>query len=67
MSEIDRMMERARLEPVLKEFSKEEQTEIFNDITEFKKLAKTEVSFEVIALIIFYYKKNRTKYENSLS
>lgn len=53
---------------MIRDFSLEEQNEIQKEIEEYKKILKSDyVSTEIIALIMFYYKRNKDKHENSLS
>ena len=60
MSESESMLQRAQLEIMLRDFSKEERNKIEQDISEFKSIINSEsISLETIALIIFLYKKNK--------
>lgn len=60
MTESERMLQRAQLEIMLRDFSKEERNKIEEDISEFKSIINSEsISLETIALIIFLYKKNK--------
>lgn len=60
MAEIDKMIERAKIEAILRDFSKEDRSNIIKDIDEYKYiLGNEEVSTEVIALLILLYKKNK--------
>ena len=60
MAEIDKMIERAKIEAILGDFSKEDRSNIIKDIDEYKYiLGNEEVSTEVIALLILLYKKNK--------
>lgn len=59
MAEIDKMIERAKIEAILRDFSKEDRSNIIKDVDEYKYiLGNEEVSTEIIAFIIFLYKKN---------
>lgn len=59
MKESDRMLERAQLEIILKDFSNEQRKTIENQINELKIILNSEIiSLETIALIIFLYRKN---------
>lgn len=65
MTEGERMLQRAQLEIMLRDFSKEQRKEIEKDIAEFKLTLNSEsISLETIALLIFLYKKSN---ENLLS
>ena len=58
MTEAERMLERAQLEIILKDFSNEQILEIQNDINEIKSILNSDViSLETIALLVFLYKK----------
>ena len=60
MSESESMLQRAQLEIMLRDFSKEARNKIEQDISEFKSIINSEsISLETIALIIFLYKKNK--------
>lgn len=67
-AEIERVKQRFALDFMIRDFSLEEQNEIQKEIEEYKKILKSDyVSTEIIALIVFYYKNNKDKHENSLS
>ena len=60
MTESERMLQRAQLEIMLRDFSKEQRKEIEDEISEFKLTLKSEsISLETIALLIFLYKKSK--------
>ena len=60
MTESERMLQRAQLEIMLRDFSKEERKHIETDIEEFKLILNSEsLSLETIAMLVFLYKKNQ--------
>ena len=60
MTEVDRMIQRTRIETLLSSYNKEQRKEILNDIELFKTLLNSEdISSEIICLLIFLYGKNK--------
>lgn len=60
MRATDRMIQRAQLEIMLRDFTKEDRNIIEKDIEELKNILGTEdLSKETLGLLILLYKKNK--------
>ncbi len=60
MTGTDRMAQRAQLEIMLRDFTKEDRTIIMNNIEELKAILGTEdISKETLGVLILLYKKNK--------
>ena len=60
MMATDRMIQRAQLEIMLRDFTKEDRNIIEKDIEELKNILGTEdLSKETLGLLILLYKKNK--------